>query len=402
MPVSEPALPPTASPRPTALSLRLAARDLPRLHDAPTAPVLPHDLVSLLVACARHPEHFYTDLAAVNARLQPPATTVAQRIRRTFGLHSGPALLGSVAAQLGPQTTLRLLPWLPALEPTARGGNCTQPVSLATHTAAEAPAPSAAPPLAIRQGRLGDCWLIAALIACENAAPGLATGLIRDYPDTAAPAPQSASSLQPTQLCTVELYVPTTSVHPLLLPSQPVHRRRVVISTLIPAAHRCGDEGLRANAASLVEKAVAASCGGSYGAMQFNFAGNALRILTGRHCPATPVPRTLDSIRRALAQARPVVASTLVRPRGSLCIDREDGRGQLAIMDGHVYAAVDVAHRDEDGRPDRTQPLRVHLRNPLGGPEGPARMTDLYLSARQLRRCFISVNIGPSLAHRAE
>lgn len=258
-----------------------------------------------------------------------------------------------------------LLPYLPALNPTPRGPHIWQPTPPATQPS---PSPATPSPTEVRQGTLGDCWFVATLAACEHAKPGYTSALV--------------DHLDPHVAKVTLGWLPGT---------------RTYVTTAVPHAHRAGDNHLRPNAASLVEKALATRFG-SYRRVQCNFAGVALWLLTGSACPARPVPGNLRPVATWLAAGRPVVASTLINRRGGRRLPREDHPGRwVGVMAGHVYVVCGVAHVTEDGVADPTQPLRVHVRNPLGGPEGEPRRTDLYLSARQFRLAFLSVNVGPAL-----
>lgn len=248
-----------------------------------------------------------------------------------------------------------LLAHLPAVEPRFRGPHISERAPLSDGTTE------------VRQGRLGDCWLIATLAACENAKPGFTSNLIEHNTHTSA----------------VRLHSPWA--------------RKITVTHWVPRNHRAGDNHLGANSASLVEKAVA-SLVHSYVRIQFNFAGTALWLLTGSWCPARPVPRDLGVVRGWLASGRPVVASTLVHRRGARRLPREDHPERwVGVMAGHVYEVRGVQRCDEDGNPGADEPWRIHVHNPLGGAEGEPRRTDLYLSATQFRRAFFSVNVGPVL-----
>lgn len=331
------------------------------------------------------------DLGALSAALRPSparAPSLLARLRRRLGLglDRGPRLLDAIGPALTAAEVRRAADTVPALEPVPRGparwvrvpssARRCRPAPLPVRTAEQATppgsgeAPADRTPLPIRQGRLGDCWFIAALAACEHSRPGFVEGLVRDLPNG------------------------LVSVHlPGLAP------RPVTLTRRVPVAHRAGDLRLRPTAASLVEKALAVTYGrGSYRRTQHWFAGTALRLLTDRWCPARPVPRRLAAVARWLADGRPVVASTLVRPGGPFLVPREDDPERaVAVMDRHVYVVHGVARTTEDGAPDPSAELRVHLRNPVGGRETEPRRTDLFLSAEQLRRACISVNVGPRL-----
>ena len=322
------------------------------------------------------------DLGALSAELRPARgrpSSLTGRLRSRLRIDGrrGPRLLAA-AHDLSAAEVARALDTVPALEPVPRGPARWVPVPLrgltAPGSAAARPAEGArnrpVRPLSIRQGRLSDCWFIAVLAACEHMRPGFTASLVR-----------------PTDNGLVEVRLHTPGA------------RWVTLSPRVPAAHRAGDRRLRPNAASLVEKAAALTYGrGSYRRIQGDFAGVALGLLTGRWCPARPVPLRLSRIEHWLAAGRPVVASTLVRPGGSFRVPREDDpHRSVAVMDGHVYVVRRVARLSEDGSPDPHGPLRVHVHNPLGGAEAEPRRTDLFLSAAQLRRTFISVNVGPRL-----
>ena len=277
----------------------------------------------------------------------------------------------------------QLQPVLDALEPAPRGPRRFESVSLpaddnrsdrtprdliSNHRVSNATMPQVQP-LTVRQGRLGDCWLIAVLHACEVTNPGF-----------------TASLLQPLAPGFVRVHLHRPFGAP------------VVVSTRVPRAHRAGGQRLEANAASLVEKAVAVTFGrGRYSWIQNNFAGTALSLLAGRWCPARPLPG-IAQVRQWLAAGRPVLASTLIRRRGAFLLPREDDPTRsVALMSGHVYVVVGVKPVDEDGRASPGGTLRVHVRNPLLERETEPRRTDLFLSEAQFRKAFISVNAGPVL-----
>lgn len=308
----------------------------------------PHNLVTELLnelhAIARlaPSSPVRADLAFFNHRLARLPIQTRRRLLHAIATHA--------------PTLDHLLPRLPNLGPAPRTRGAFTRVDLGTG------------PTNIRQGALGDCWFIATLAACEHTKPGFTQSLVTHVA---------------AHLATVRLHWPTA--------------RQVLVTTTVPARNRAGDDRLDPNLASLVEKALA-TVTGSYRRIQFNFAGVALWLLTGTCCPARPVPRSVATLADWLATGRPVVASTLVNRKGGRRIPREDHPDRwVGVLAGHVYVVKAVGHFDEDGNPRPGQPLRVHLHNPLGGPEGEPRRTDLYLSARQFRRAFLSVNVGPVL-----
>lgn len=291
------------------------------------------------------------DLGTLNAFL---ATNPKARVLRT-------ALIQHLHTHK-PELTY-LLEHLPAVEPRFRGPAISEHAPLNDGVTE------------VRQGQLGDCWLVATLAACENVKPGFTASLIEPAPHT--------NTQHTVHTASVRLHSPWP--------------RTVAVTRWVPRRHRAGDNRLGANNASLVEKAVA-SLVQSYVRIQFNFAGTALWLLTGTWCPARPVPRDLGVVRGWLDSGRPVVASTLIHRRGALRLPREDNPDRwVGVMAGHVYVVRGVLRRDEDGHADADAPWRVHVHNPLGGTEGEPRRTDLYLSAAQFRRAFLSVNVGPVL-----
>lgn len=306
------------------------------------------------------------------------------------------ARVGQTLARSLPAADLHeALSWAPGLEPLPRGPQRFTSVSARALTGQRR---------RVRQGRLGDCWLVAVMSACELARPGFLARLVTQdavhSPTVDSVAGGRRSETGPLRILAVDLFAPALAVPGLRrLPLLPVRRRRLVVSTRVPTAHRAGDGRLRPSAASLVEKAAALVwADGSYRRLQNDFAGIGFLLLTGRWCTARTVPRTVERVADWLDAGRPVVLSTLARPGGSFTLDREDRTGRVALMAAHVYTAVRALRCTEDGRRDPSAPLRLHVRNPVSTGDTPRlRRTDLYLSARQLRRAFISVNVGPAL-----
>jgi hypothetical protein len=296
----------------------------------------------------------------------------------------------------------RLLARAPGLEPLPRGPQVLEQVAVRATVPRRRRA---------RQGHLGDCWLIAVLDACETVSPGFLDRLVSPVPvEDNSPAGTShagraAAAGGPREphdvhLVAIDLTLPRAAVPGLRrIPFLPVRRTTIAVSTRVPVRHRAGDTRLRASVASLVEKAaVVAWADGSYRRLQNDFAGIGLLLATGRWSPARPVPRTVEAVGGWLEEGRPVVLSTLKRPGGSFELDRGDGEGTIAFMDAHVYVARRVLHCDETGRAGTEHPLRLHVHNPVGGSDSRRRRrTDLYLSAQQMRRAFISANVGPAL-----
>lgn len=334
--------------------------------------------VPLISAPATAPFLTPADAGALNAELSGEPDSrfmLLPRLLRRAGFyhHRAARAIEALIPASAPEAAAALAA-LPALEPRARGSQ-TLDAGVEVPTGSDGRVVES--PVEVQQGRLGDCWFIAALAACEHTRPGFTASLIDQLPNG---------------LIQVRLH---TGLRP----------RAVTISPVVPAQHRTGDSRGRANLASLVEKAAAVTFGrGSYTGIEHGFSGNAFYLLTGQVTPARPIPRfaTVASWQEA---NRPVVASTLLRRKPTRLIPREDDPArQIAVMNGHVYVVCGIARVDEDGRPlpDGAGPLRIHLRNPLGGADPRPgsrhpRRTDLYLSQAQFRRIFLSVNVGPVL-----
>ncbi|GAA4514467.1 hypothetical protein [Brevibacterium yomogidense] len=344
----------------------------------------------------------------------PAHAAIFRAARRALDPAPGVRVLEILGQTASATETIDALRWAPGLEPLprgprrfvsvhprafrhqtrgSRGAGDSRPTAPASAKSRGARQPRAA----VRQGRLGDCWLVAVMAACELTRPGHLRSLMR----TVRHPGSEPSGREAESLLTVALFAPAAAA-PLVrrIPFLPVVGRRILISARVPARHRAGDAGLRPSAASLIEKAASVVWArGSYLRLQHDFAGIGFLLLTGRWCPARPVPRTMSKVAEWLGSGRPVVLSTLKRPGGSFTLPREDGKERKpAFMDAHVYVAVRVLRCDEDGRPGADHPLRLHVRNPVGGAEGRAhRLTNLYLSSAQLRRAFISANVGPPM-----
>src|SRR5699024_11944020 len=75
---------------------------------------------------------------------------------------------------------LEALRWAPGLEPIPRGPRRFRPAPLSAPTGR---------PHRVRQGRLGDCWLVAVMAACEPPQPGVLRRLTADRRAASADAP---------------------------------------------------------------------------------------------------------------------------------------------------------------------------------------------------------------------
>src|SRR5699024_12076866 len=96
-------------------------------------------------------------------------------------------------------------------------------------------------------GRLGDCWLVAVMAACELTQPGFLRRLIADGRTASSDAPVGAgrgpASGSAAGLVAVDLFSPALAVAGLRrLPLLPVRRRRTLVSTRVPVRHRRSEE----------------------------------------------------------------------------------------------------------------------------------------------------------------
>src|SRR5699024_8291379 len=104
---------------------------------------------------------------------------VAEAVLRFLEPAPGARLVRSLTtAEVAPpaqptRTVARLLARVPGLEPLPRGPQVFE------HVTVRATAPRRR---RARQGRLGDCWLIAVLDACESVSPGFLDRLVTPVP----------------------------------------------------------------------------------------------------------------------------------------------------------------------------------------------------------------------------
>lgn len=204
-------------------------------------------------------------------------------------------------------------------------------------------------PLRPQQGRLGDCWVLASMLAIHEAAPERLGSLLSASPDG-----------------TVEVHLPAVTA-----PTRVDRRMPVEGGGRFIYGRR---EGANPGWVGVLEKAVAAHVAGGYGFLQRGFARFGLELLLGvevRTRLRLPSARQIDSWRR---EHRAIAAST----------HPFSGRVMTAhgpLPPNHVFAVV--------GADPRTG--HVHLRNPTR----PGRL--LVIDARTFRRGFLSIDVTPPL-----
>ncbi|MFC7376867.1 C2 family cysteine protease [Brachybacterium sp. GCM10030267] len=208
-----------------------------------------------------------------------------------------------------------------------------------------------APPrlLRPRQGRLGDCWLLAAMLAIHETAPERLAQLLSALPDG-----------------TVEMHLPALG-HPIRVD------RMMPVDDAGEFLYARRD-GANPGWAGALEKAITAYVAGGYGYIQRGFARFGFELLLGmrvrtllRLPPAAQLAAWTD-------EGRAVAAST--HPLSGL-VTTAHGR----LPPNHVFAVVGADPRSG----------HVRLRNPVR----PGRL--LVVDARTFRRGFLSLDVTPPL-----
>ena len=199
-----------------------------------------------------------------------------------------------------------------------------------------------------RQGMLGDCWVMAAMLAVHETAPERLQALLVEEEDG-----------------TVEVTLPGAS------PVRVDRRLPVERGGRFTYAHlSAGGPGWP----GVLEKAVAGSVAGGYGFLQRGLARYGLQLLTGGRGRMLLRSPTAAEIRRWRAEHRAVTASTHpLSPRVRTA--------QGPLPPSHVFAAV--------GADPRT--VHVQLRNPVRPDEL------LVVDARSFRRGFLAVDVSAPL-----
>ncbi|MGP5305041.1 C2 family cysteine protease [Brachybacterium alimentarium] len=200
-----------------------------------------------------------------------------------------------------------------------------------------------------QQGRLGDCWVIAAMLAIHETAPERLGALLTELPGGV-----------------VEVALPALA-EPIRVDRQmPVTERgRPVYARL---------EGTNPGWAGVLEKALAAHVAGGYDVLARGFARFGLELLLGMRVRTMLRLPDARQIVRWREEGRAIAAST--HP-----LSRRVTTAHGPLPSSHVFAAV-------GGDPVTGH---VHLRNPTR----PSRL--LTIDARTFRRGFLSVDVTPPL-----
>lgn len=269
---------------------------------------------------------------AAHVSTWPKPTSHAEPTARTVPLRAVPGPRGASASVTQGPLTLEL-------GPNAAGWK-------RDHGPLDAPGALLTP----RQGQLGDCWVIAAMLAVHHAAPAYLPGLLEQEPGGI-----------------VAVHLPGLDAPVRVDRQMPVgpHGRFVYA--------RLG--GGNPAWVGVLEKALAGHLAGGYDFLQRGFARYGLQLLLG-----SPV-RTLLQLPDAsqiltwLSEGRALCAST--HPLSALVPSMHGD-----LPPSHVFAVVGA----EPGSG------HVHLRNPVR----PARV--LRIDARTFRRGFLSVDVSAPLA----
>lgn len=201
-----------------------------------------------------------------------------------------------------------------------------------------------------RQGALGDCWVVAAMLAVHETSPAHLRRLVRPGPEPG----------------TVAVHLPGLEEPLLVDRTLPVDARGRFLY-----ARR---DGAGPADVGVLEKAIAAHVAGGYGMLQRGLARYGLQLLLGRAGRMTLRSPGAARVRRWRSQDRPLTAST--HPLSGRV--RHSGG---AFHPNHVYALVGA------------EPSGGHLL--LRDPGDPGRL--LRVDARRFRRAVLTVDIGPPL-----
>lgn len=199
-----------------------------------------------------------------------------------------------------------------------------------------------------RQGRLGDCWMIAPMLAIHETAPQRLRGLLREEADGI-----------------VAVHLPGLD--------EPIRvDRRLPVDARGEFQYGRRD-GANPGWVGVLEKGVAAHVAGGYGMLQRGIARFGFELLLGERVRTQLWLPGAAQIIAWRAEGRAIVAST--HPLSSRVATTAG-----PLPPNHVFAVVGADARSGD----------VHLRNPVR----PAEV--LVIDARRFRRGFLSVDVtGP-------
>lgn len=205
-----------------------------------------------------------------------------------------------------------------------------------------------------RQGALGDCWVVAAMLAIHETSPEHLASLVR--PGEGQPGEDKGI---------VEVHLPGLDAPLRVDRTLPVDARGRFLYARRDRANPA-DVGV-------LEKAIAGHVAGGYGMLQRGLARYGLQLLLGEAGRMTLRSPDAARVRAWQAQGRPMTAST--HPLSARV--RHSGG---AFRPNHVYALVGA-----------TPGGRLLLRDP-GSPDRPLRV-----DAQGFRRAVLTVDIGPPL-----
>lgn len=204
-------------------------------------------------------------------------------------------------------------------------------------------------PLRPQQGRLGDCWVIASMLAIHEIAPERLSALLTTLPDG-----------------TVEVRLPALE--------EPIRVDRSMPVNAHGAFQYARREGANPGWVGVLEKAIAGQVAGGYGFLQRGFARFGLELLLGVRVRTRLRLPSAGQIVAWREEGRAIAAST--HPLSSRV-----GSSHGPLPTSHVFAVVGADPASG----------HVHLRNPTR----PGKM--LVVDARTFRRGFLSVDVTPPL-----
>lgn len=219
-----------------------------------------------------------------------------------------------------------------------------------------------------QQGRIGDCWIIASLLALHSLSPDAVASMVT-------PDPSGAGRFR------------------VLLGGQGTSPRSLVVDRRMPVHHgqwvAARQAGSTPGWPGLIEKAIVADLAGSYHWLQRGLGVYGLHALTGLAARTSLLLPSLRTLQRWLDEGLAVVASThplsaMVRI-SSAPSEGLNHRGRLPA--NHVFAVVGV---DLDAG-------EVLLRNPW------SPLSEVRLTTQEFRRGFLSIDrtLTP-VVHRSE
>ncbi len=212
----------------------------------------------------------------------------------------------------------------------------------------------------IRQGQIGDCWLLAGLGSVATANPAWIRDHLRRNPDGS---------------YTVTLF----EKHDPWFGDTTYEAREITVPASVVEKGARDAQG-EPNYASIYEKAAAVFAGGSYEDIDGGYESVALEMVTGRSA-SVHNDQSLESIRDGLADGRIYAVGS---ERGDTWWPFDDEVDDKGIVPQHAYMIDKVEERDGT--------MKIHLLNPWGPGEhsyhGESVYGELWLTEEEFHRNF--------------